>query len=461
MPEPDHKPYMSNSAEVGTTRLDAALAHIRAHAGAAVQGLARMVAVDTRFPPGAGYSAFACLMEGLIAPLVVPLGLPMHRVEVPPALWHVPGSEAATGHAQDARVNLIAGPGGHREKRDVCGLYFHVDTVPVAQGWTRDPFKLSVEGDRLYGLGAADMKGTIAAVLLALRAAAACRLTLAYDPMLLFCTDEEGGLYPGIRYLAEKGELAGHILNFNGAAAPRIWAGCFGMFNLLVRLRGRGAHAGDPGGAVNVIHAALPVLRAIDALRPIVAERVSALPPPPHALGPLAASLSIARAHGGTGASQVPSCFEIVLNRRYPPEEDFATARAELEAAIRAASPPDVAVEIVLVGHLIPTADPTGPHWPRWQRALSLGFGYAADEFRAWGSATCSDFGFVQQAGMREVLLGGLARTDRNVHAADEFTTLADIVALAQSVLTYLAADFAPELLPTRDDLNPPGKPAA
>jgi succinyl-diaminopimelate desuccinylase len=47
------------------------------------------------------------------------------------------------------------------------------------------------------------------------------------------------------------------------------------------------------------------------------------------------------------------------------------------------------------------------------------------------------------------------------VHAADEFTTLADIVALAQSVLTYLAADFAPELLPTRDDLNPPGKPAA
>ena len=50
--------------------------------------------------------------------------------------------------------------------------------------------------------------------------------------------------------------------------------------------------------------------------------------------------------------------------------------------------------------------------------------------------------------GRREILLTGLGRADNNVHAPDEFTTRADLVALAQSVLAYLAADFAPDLIP-------------
>jgi succinyl-diaminopimelate desuccinylase len=63
-------------------QLDAALAHIHANAQAAVADLARMIAVDTRFPPGNGYTSFADLMEVLLAPL----GLPTRRVVVPRAL---------------------------------------------------------------------------------------------------------------------------------------------------------------------------------------------------------------------------------------------------------------------------------------------------------------------------------------------------------------------------------------
>jgi hypothetical protein len=55
----------------------------------------------------------------------------------------------------------------------------------------------------------------------------------------------------------------------------------------------------------------------------IVAQRVSALPPPPHAKGPLRAQLSVAAVHGGTCGGQVPSLLEITVNRRYAPEEDF------------------------------------------------------------------------------------------------------------------------------------------
>jgi succinyl-diaminopimelate desuccinylase len=437
---------------------DDALACVRDTAETAVAELDRMIAVDTSFPPGGGYDAFAALMEELIAPLADRLGFATRRVAVPRTLWHVPD-----GPAEGERINLIAGPGRTPGTRGVCGLYFHVDTVPAAAGWTRPPFRLTREGDRLYGLGAADMKGSIAAVLLALRAAVACEVALAYDPMLLLCTDEEGGLYPGIRYLAEQGMLQGHVLNFNGVAAPRIWSGCFGMFNLRVVLEGRAAHAGDAGAAVNAIEASLPVLQALMELKPRVAARGSALPAPPHLGHPLSPLLTVAAANGGTGGSQLPGQFELTINRRYAPEEDFAAARDEIEAAIRAAAAqtPGLGVRIDLIGHLIPTADPTGPHWPRWQQALSSGFGYAPEEFRAWGASTCSDFGYVQKTGMQEILLGGLGRADRNIHAADEHTTLSDIVALAQSVLAYLAAGFAPDLIPESNEtgMSPPETP--
>jgi succinyl-diaminopimelate desuccinylase len=292
------------------------------------------------------------------------------------------------------------------------------------------------------------MKGTIAAVLLALRAAKACDLALGYDPMLLLCTDEEAGLYPGVRYLAEQGRLEGHILNFNGSAAPRIWAGCFGLFTLSVRIHGRTAHAGERRrDGANAIEAALPILNALAALKPLIVQRTSNLPPPPDAPSPLTAQLDISAAHGGQCGGQIPSLFEILLCRRYAPEEDFESARAEIEQAIAQASH-GLDVEVLLTGHLAPTTDPTGPHWPRWQQALSAGFGYAPGDFAKWGASGCSDFGWVQQAGMQEVLLTGLGRPDRCGHAPGEHTTLSDIVALAKSVLAYLAADFHPELSP-------------
>ena len=63
---------------------------------------------------------------------------------------------------------------------------FHIDTVPIAPDWQRDPHKLTIEGDKAYGLGACDIKG-----------ASACMIAAAQEtsaPLaLLFSTDEEAG----------------------------------------------------------------------------------------------------------------------------------------------------------------------------------------------------------------------------------------------------------------------------
>jgi len=416
-----------------------ALAGIEAGLDRAVAELGRMIAVDTTFPPGEGYDAFATLMEDVLAPL----GFRMRRVTVPEALWKIEG-----GPASGPRINLVAEIPG---EKPACSLYFHVDTVCAATGWTRDPFRLTEEDGVLYGLGAADMKGAIAAAVHAVHIARETGLELAYRPQFLLCTDEEGGLYPGIRYLAEEGEIAGHLLNFNGSATPRIWGGCFGSFNLQVTVEGHAVHAADgnrAGRGVNAIEAALPMMQAVQVLRPAVASRISALPPAPGA-APLAAQISITVANGGTCGGQVPDRFIFQVSRRYAPEESFAAARAEIEDAIRAAAPEGARLRFDLVGHLTPTADPEGPHYPRWIRAVQEGFGYKPDDFAKWGAASASDSGYVQQAGVaQEIILGGLIRPSSNAHGAEEHTTRADLAALTKTILTYLSAGFEPRLNP-------------
>jgi succinyl-diaminopimelate desuccinylase len=415
--------------------LTQALESIDADHDSLIDDLQRMIAVDTCFPPGAGYGDFAELMETLVAPL----GLRTQRVTVPEALW-----QTRSGEAHGERINLIARQPGEQE---VCSLYFHVDTVPPGDGWNYPPLQLTEAGDKLIGRGTADMKGSVAATLAALRAAQRFNLPLRYCPSLLLCTDEEGGLYPGIRYLAEQRLVEGHILSFNGGAAPRIWAGCFGSIDLKITVKGRSSHSGEPVDAINAIEQSLPLLNALHALKAQVQQRTWPMPAPPHYNGaPLISRMTLAAAHGGSKGSTVPAQFEILINRRYAPQEPFDWVMAELQDCIDTAmaGTQALAVEHEVIGHLAPVADPTGPHWPRWQAALGVGFGFSAEQFQCYGSSSSSDMGWVQQAGIQEILLGGLIRPESRIHAADEYTTRRDLVALAQSILAYLAADFTP-----------------
>ncbi|MBS9719593.1 M20/M25/M40 family metallo-hydrolase [Tianweitania sp. BSSL-BM11] len=419
------------------TALAGASALIDSELDLAVADLQRMIATDTRFPPGNGYDAFAGLMEEILAPLA----MDTQRVTVPEDLWFVP-----RGPASGPRINLLAET---QDERPACSLYFHVDTVCAATGWQRDPLRLTEENGVLYGLGAADMKGAVAAAVHALRCAKKAGLPLAYRPQLLLCTDEEGGLYPGIRYLAEQGLIKGHLLNFNGSAGPRIWGGCFGSFNLQVTVEGFAAHAADHSKqAVNAIEAALPMMQAVQDLRADVSQTVSQLPPPPGS-PPLAAQIAITVANGGTCGGQVPDRFTFLVSRRYAPEEDFDTARKQIEDVIRAACPHGATLHFDLIGHLIPTADPEGPHLPRWLKAVQEGFGYRPEEFAKYAAASASDTGYAQQAGaVQEAILGGLIRPTSNAHGAEEHTTRADLAALSRTILCYLASDFTPDLNP-------------
>ena len=302
---------------VQNNQISRAISALEAQESQIIDDLAGMVAVDTSFPPGAGYDEFAGLMEHMLSPL----GFTVERVDVPEALWRSTGS---TG----ARTNVIARR--NHSSPPHC-IYFHVDTVPPGTAWTHPPLALTKLGHKLYGRGTADMKGTIAAALGAIRALDDAAVTYAFEPILLFCTDEEGGLYPGVRYLAEMGRVEAPVLCLNGQAEPRIWAGCFGSVDLRLRFFGRAAHSGAPGNGINAIEEALPVLTALRTLKSEIETRTSSLPTSPKAgPGPLHARLSLTMASGGERGSSLPGMFEINVNRRYLPEENAETVIAEI-----------------------------------------------------------------------------------------------------------------------------------
>lgn len=143
----------------------------------------RLVAVDSQ-NPGAGEDAIATLVEQEIAR---PAGFSVSRVEMTPG-------------RPNLLVSVDAGPGPH------LALSGHLDTKPVGDTraqWHTDPLDLTVTDGLAYGLGSSDMKGAVAAMLLALK-----RHATDGPPgrvSLVLTADDEQGSNAGARALAEKG----------------------------------------------------------------------------------------------------------------------------------------------------------------------------------------------------------------------------------------------------------------
>jgi succinyl-diaminopimelate desuccinylase len=398
-----------------------------------VADLAAILSIDTSYPPGQNYPDLVAWAEARL----VPLGFTTRRVEVPAALWQVHGAGA-----HGPRVNLVA----DRDGPDPIGIYCHMDVVPAGDGWSVPPFAATRQGDWVLGRGAADMKASIAALMLAMEMAHRHAVPLRYTPRILLCTDEEGGAYPGIRYLTEQGHVPTHLLCLDGSAAPRIWSGAFGSLELLLEVHGTAGHSGQHGSGDNALERTIPIMAALMALKPVIESRSSALTDRAgDALHPIFA-LTVAQA--GLKANIIPDLCRLAMNRRYMPEEDDAVVLAEIHDAIAAAAPPGTRWSLHVTGHLAATDAPDqGPHWPRWQAAMAASFGFDPADFHAWGATSSSDMGWVQRARApgesREILIGGAIRSDSRVHGVDERVRIADIQSLAAAILRYLAGEFA------------------
>lgn len=383
-----------------------------------IDGLARLVGLDLSAgdSPSAHPALAHVALSQTLQEMFAPLGFNLRRITGPQAEGGAPISFAPVG--------LVA---ARRTGRPVCSIHIPLSVAAPDPGWTRPPHALTRRGSQLFGCGTRGGQGAIAAVWAALRAADAVGLPLRFDPVLLFTLDDDQGA--GLRHLCEREEVKGHFLSLGGLAAPRSWAGALGMLTVELRISGAGE-----------AEAALPVLARLAELQHRVSQRLSTLPAGLEAEGGfLAAQLSIVSVSMGQEDGAGRHCT-VLVQRRFTPEEGAEAALEELRAALAGLEEAGCAVRCRVVRQMPAALAPEeAPHGARWQRALSWGFGFAPDGFRAAGSVEASAFGFVQQAGVREILVGGLTRPGQRQGAVNEFTTVEDVESLGRAVLAYLA----------------------
>ena len=224
-------------------------------------------------------------------------------------------------------VGVLRGKGGGRSLM----LNAHMDTV--GEGGMRDAFKPRVETGRIYGRGAYDMKGSLAAIMVA--AAEARRLDLAGDLIVTAVADEE------VASLGTSAVLERFTADAGIVTEPtelRLCVAHKGFVWLELEARGVAAHGSRPDLGVDAIAAVGPILS-------LVAELDGALRSGPrHPLlgtGSIHASLI----EGGQEMSTYPSRCLLQLERRTVPGEDGDSVLAELQQVVAAARRRDPRLE--------------------------------------------------------------------------------------------------------------------
>ena len=280
----------------------------------------------------------------------------------------------ATGAQGDsdafARWNLVARLSSGRHG-DCVHFNSHHDVVEVGHGWTYDPFGGQMVGDRIYGRGACDMKGGLAASVIAVEAFLAAAPDWRGTIEISATADEESGGYGGVAYLAQQGRFAhvDHVIIPEPLHKDRICLGHRGVWWAEVETHGRVAHGSMPFLGDSAIRHMGAVLEEIEhRLLPYLATKRTAMPVVPE--GARAATLNINSVHGGEGepgpgstalpTPMVADRCRIVIDRRYLLEEDIAEVKQEISDVLNrvAAQRPGFSYDIRTLFEVQPTMTP-------------------------------------------------------------------------------------------------------
>ena len=223
------------------------------------------------------------------------------------------------------RANLIASIGN---KEGTHLIYNgHLDVVPAGEGWHSDPFQAVIQDGKLYGRGACDMKGGVAAM-----AAAALALKEEGFPfhggqlVLVFVCDEE--LHDmGIKYYIASPEFV--KADYGVISEPSGGKFCLahrGVARYEISVLGVSCHAGAPENGINAMTNAGYALLALERLSQSLASRTHEILPPP--------TLAPTVINGGLKDNIVPDLIRIQVDRRMLPGETIESCQKEIEEVL-------------------------------------------------------------------------------------------------------------------------------
>ncbi|MEQ9258761.1 MAG: acetylornithine deacetylase/succinyl-diaminopimelate desuccinylase family protein [Roseovarius sp.] len=256
-------------------------------------------------------------------------------------------AEGAPGDSDKyPRWNIVARREG-RHAGQCVHFNSHIDVVETGHGWTKDPFGGEVADGKIYGRGACDMKGGLAASIVAAEAFIALCPDYAGAIEISGTADEESGGFGGVAYLAEKGwfspERVQHVIIPEPLNKDRICLGHRGVWWAEVETKGEIAHGSMPFLGDCAVRHMGAVLQEMEAsLFPALAEKRTEMPVVPE--GARQSTLNINAIHGGEPEQEegysgmpspcVPDRCRMVLDRRFLIEEDIEEVQAEIRAVL-------------------------------------------------------------------------------------------------------------------------------
>ncbi|WP_226351683.1 M20 family metallopeptidase [Pseudonocardia sp. ICBG601] len=214
------------------------------------------------------------------------------------------------------RQSLVVGTGdAERSGKPVLLVNGHLDTVPVRpEAWRHDPFGGAVHHGRLYGRGSADMKGGVAAAVVALRT---CR-ELPCEVVFHLVADEELGGRLGTAALVERGLVRADACLDPEPTGMRLCLAERGLLFARILTRGVPAHGSEPSRGRSAIISAAGIAQVL---------HDNVYPQTPHPLlGTTTCNVGAIR--GGSGPNVVPEECELRIDRRMLPGDTVDGALA-------------------------------------------------------------------------------------------------------------------------------------
>ena len=404
-----------------------------------------LINVDTTVPPANTYREYV----DTISPYFKKLGFDLEEVEVPEDLV-----KQIPYPLEGPRINLVATKNYGQEK-DVS-FYGHMDVVPAPndgeQKWRFPPFEATIiKSGKIYGRGTSDMKGAMACLILALEIIEKLGITPKYNISVLNCTDEEVGIWPGVRYLAEKGYVKGTMFCMEGVINPIIPIGTAGALNVKVRSIGKSCHSGMNFMGINALEETIPILNELMELKRIVEARESKDIPgfPRFGTGEkrnMTPMFNLDIIQSGTKTNIVPDLCELTINRRVIPDENIDDVIKEIADAIERGKAKSKLLDVqtkFIYDYPPMTADPNAPDISRMKKVMMEVQNVPEEKITIIGASGSTDMGYVSEIlDTDDIIFHGVGDAGSNDHGVNEYIKLKQVKTYIKELIVFLCADL-------------------
>jgi len=395
--------------------------------------LQRLVRLPTINPPGDHYAAITTVLQEELEAA----GLAVRRYPIPRRLLESALPPEQHGYP---RYNVL---GRLRVRGATKTIHFnaHYDVVPVSGHWRHgSPFSGTIERGWIYGRGTADMKGSIASLITALRALRTTGTTPRMNVEVSFTADEETDSLLGSGWLVQNAPIQpDYAIVMEGGEKNAVCCGHNGTAWLEVEVHGRAAHGSQPAKGINALEKMAALIRELEGYKRVLAKRTWRTPDGT-VMRPTINVGGVFHCGGGAKINTVPAQATFTIDRRVLAIENHAAAERELRAYLSAAARriPQCRITIRKISENFACfSEPTDPFFA----AMADGVTRVRKQKSVFSVSTgFNDMHFFSHHLKIPTL--GYGPGGEDIHAIDERAKVSELLASAK-IYAALLADFA------------------